>query len=119
MTTLLTKYCRCVSRNFCDEDGFVSSFKSNKLKFTQDRRGLIVSLFLFEMSSFLFSSHQNCVNVEKNRLGVCCLDKIILLQNQRTVRQNEPVEVNQIRNCSSQFTVVELFSYRGSGGRHS
>ena len=35
---------RCVSRNFCDDDGFVSSFKSNKLKFTQDSRGLIVSL---------------------------------------------------------------------------
>ena len=104
MPTLTTKYCRCVSRNFCDDDGFVSSFKSNKLKFTQDRRGLIVSCSLKCRLSYFFT-HQNCVNVEKNRLGVCCIDKIILLQNHRAIRQNEPIEVNHSKE------IVKLQNY--------
>ena len=59
--------------------------------------------------SYLFTP-QNCVNGEKNRLGVCCLDKIILLQNHRTVRQNEPIEVNhnQLRNCHNYFVIEVL-----------
>ena len=46
---------RCSDRQFCDHRGAVTSFRTNKLSFSSDQRGL-----------------QNCWTAGQERLGVCC-----------------------------------------------
>ena len=41
---LPNSFVRCVSRNFCDNTGVISRKKINKLRFSQDDRGLVVRL---------------------------------------------------------------------------
>ena len=41
--SLVNLTCRCVSRNFCDNNGMVTSSKHNEFAFEDDKRGFIVS----------------------------------------------------------------------------
>merc|ERR1711892_333667 len=63
---------RCVGRHFCDENGLITLNRNKRLKFSEDKRGLIV-----------------CVDSVKNRLGVCCTDQIRLFKPKRRVRQDK------------------------------
>jgi len=69
---------RCVGRNFCDEKGLITTFRNNKLKFSEDNRGLIA-----------------CVDTERNRLGVCCIDKFRVINGRRRVRQDDLLKVSE------------------------
>ena len=37
---------RCVGRQFCDEDGLITTYRNNRLKFSEDHRGFIVSFLI-------------------------------------------------------------------------
>jgi len=67
-----------VGRNFCDISGSVTRVRNNRLRFSDDDRGLV-----------------NCVDKKKNRLGVCCFDTNRLsIFNRRRVRQDE-IQINE------------------------
>jgi len=64
---------RCISRNFCDNNGMVTKTRHNDLLFENDRRGFIA-----------------CVDSKKNVLGVCCVDLSVMLAGAgRPIRQDE------------------------------
>merc|ERR1719312_1791539 len=65
---------RCVGRQFCDEDGLITTYRNNRLKFSEDQRGFIA-----------------CVVRGKNRLGVCCVDN----KQKRRTREQEISEKEQ------------------------
>jgi len=68
---------RCVGRNFCDQNGLITTFRNNKLKFSEDTRGFIA-----------------CVDAGKNRLGVCCIDRFRVINGRRIVRQDDLLKVS-------------------------
>ena len=53
------------------------------------------------------SSCQNCVNTEKNRLGVCCFHRRNILVPSRRVRQ-DTVEVNEPEVLDTEENNVEV-----------
>merc|ERR1711892_689960 len=69
---------RCVRRNFCDENGLMTTNRNNKLTFSEDNRGLIA-----------------CVDAGRNRLGVCCIDKFRVINGKRKVRQDDVLKVSK------------------------
>eukprot|EP00090_Calanus_glacialis_P009095 TRINITY_DN17443_c0_g1_i1.p1 TRINITY_DN17443_c0_g1~~TRINITY_DN17443_c0_g1_i1.p1 ORF type:complete len:385 (+),score=93.62 TRINITY_DN17443_c0_g1_i1:53-1207(+) len=69
---------RCVRRNFCDENGLMTTNRNNKLTFAEDKRGLIA-----------------CVDAARNRLGVCCIDKFRVINGRRRVRQDDVLKVSE------------------------
>merc|ERR1711892_387668 len=69
---------RCVRRNFCDENGLMTTNRNNKLTFSEDNRGLIA-----------------CVDAGRNRLGVCCIDKFRVINGRRKVRQDDVLKVSE------------------------
>jgi len=81
---------RCISRNFCDNNGMVTKTRHNDLLFENDRRGFIA-----------------CVDSKKNVLGVCCVDLSVMLAGAgRPIRQDEVFTVessiDEMRTTSGQ-----------------
>ena len=84
--------------------------RNNKLTFSEDTRGLIVSLgkLLLALSyiahslkrirgivihNVFFLLPQACVDAGRNRLGVCCIDKFKVINGRRKVRQDDVLKV--------------------------
>ena len=64
---------RCVSRNFCDDNGMVTATRHNDLNFEEDKRGFIA-----------------CVDSSRNVLGVCCVELQTILQGEGgPIRQDD------------------------------
>ena len=89
---------KCSDRQFCDHRGEVSSFRSNKLSFSTDQRGL-----------------QPCWTAGEERLGVCCrLDNEDYFDFDEEQIQidynNEPGQSGQTGNTKSQTDNHPLLS---------
>jgi len=67
---------RCVGRNFCDQNGMITTVRNNNLNFEDDNRGFIA-----------------CVDSVRNVLGVCCTDLQVILNGGRPVRQDDVFQV--------------------------
>ena len=64
--------------------------RNNRLRFNDDRRGLVVRKLGDGGKLMIFNSYKNCVDKKKNRLGVCCFDiNKLSIFNRRRVRQDE------------------------------
>ena len=80
---------RCVSRNFCDNNGMVTQTRHNNLVFETDRRGFIVS-HNTKHDRCVEVLCQACVDSGRNVLGVCCVELTTVLAGEgRPVRQDD------------------------------
>ena len=79
----------------------ISRKKINKLRFSEDGRGLVVRLLYFPLQ-IKTNCFQNCVDVKKNRLGVCCLERSALSlfsSPPRRIRQDDV----QVKNFCCEY----------------
>eukprot|EP00090_Calanus_glacialis_P011024 TRINITY_DN19514_c0_g1_i1.p1 TRINITY_DN19514_c0_g1~~TRINITY_DN19514_c0_g1_i1.p1 ORF type:complete len:453 (-),score=116.45 TRINITY_DN19514_c0_g1_i1:72-1430(-) len=91
---------RCVSRNFCDRNGMITTARNNNLNFEEDDRGFIA-----------------CVDSVMNVLGVCCTDIQVILDGGRPVRQDDVFQVTPAVDFASMMGISS--SEGGNSGQPS
>ena len=106
----------CVGRNFCDISGSVTRVRNNRLRFSDDDRGLVVRKWKTKSEKIIiFLSYKNCVDKKKNRLGVCCFDTNRLsIFNRRRVRQDE-IQVDEDNSFLSRQRQNYIFQINEDG----